>query len=138
MKKLTDDLTIKGIELSIARLGATVTFIYLERYEAKAFYLRKSNGYKWFETEKEVPQNVHDVITEEVEENEDAILDWVEEQFAKETDQVDPEVETLDILQLQKKNMADLMLIASTYEIKMEGLGKQELIYKILDEQAKA
>lgn len=136
MKQITADLKITGIDISIARLGATVTFKYLDEYEAKAWYLRRSSGNNWLESLQ--PPRIHEAITKEVEENEEEITEWIEDQFAKETDQVDPVKKTYDILQLQKMNSADLALIAYDFSIQLEGLKKQELIYAILEKQAKS
>lgn len=91
MKKITEDLQITGCDISIARMGATVTFKFLDEYEATAWYLRRSSGNQWLETVGD-DRVIHELITAEVEENEEVILSWVEEQFAKETDRVDPEI----------------------------------------------
>ena len=142
MKQITADLKITGIDISIARLGATVTFLFLERYEAKAWYLRRSSGNQWLETnDKEVPSRIHDAITAEVEENEDDILTWVEEQFANKTDQVDPVKESYDILQLQKMGNGQLIAVAEDLGVAIISAScekKQELIYAILEKQAKS
>lgn len=138
MKKITEDLKITGIDISIARLGATVTFKYLDEYEARAWYLRQSSGNQWLEFNSDVPERIHEAITLEVEENEEEILTWVEEQFAKETDQVDPEKESYNILQLQKMTEDELIIVAREFNIDIAGMGYHETMYKILEEQAKS
>jgi len=136
MKKITEDLMITGIDISIARLGATVKFKYCDEYEAKAWYLRQSSGNQWLESGDEVNTRTHDDITEEVENNEEEILSWLEEQFANETDKVDPEKVSYDFLQLQKLQGCDLAAIAHDYGVNTTEMGRQNIMYKILEKQA--
>ena len=82
MKKITDDLRIKGIEVSMLKEVATVTFNYLDEYEATALYSNRSAGNTWLETSG-LPARIHEALTLEVEENEQDIIEWVDVQFDK-------------------------------------------------------
>jgi hypothetical protein len=138
MKQITEDLTITGIDISIARLGALVKFRYLDEYDATAWYLRRSSGNQWLETSDEVNTRTHDAITTEVEDNEEDILTWVEEQFAKETDQVDPVQKSYGLIELQKMNIDKVVRIAQGLGIPLGGLTKMEVIYEVYKKQANA
>lgn len=80
MKKISDDLEITGIDISIAGLGATVDFKYLGEYVAQGYYERHSSGYRWLESVEPSKRSQMDMELC-VEEHEEAILEWVEEQF---------------------------------------------------------
>ena len=83
MKKITDYLRIKSIEISMLKQVATVIFEYLDEYKATALYAYRSSGNTWLETGDEVGPHTHNQITEEVEDNEEQIIDWVNTQFDK-------------------------------------------------------
>lgn len=56
--------------------------------------------------------------------------------FIEISQKIDDEKNALDILQLSKMSIDELLFIAKHYEIKSDGEGKQILIYKILEAQA--
>ena len=87
MKKITDDLVIAECIVSMyGKLkGAELTFMFLDRYLAKAIYYENSTGNSWFETNGE-SSKVHDSFTAEVEENEKEIIKWVNSQIKLEFD----------------------------------------------------
>jgi len=85
MKKITEDLKITGIEISMLKQVATVTFKYVDEYEASALYSYRSAGNTWLESN-DVPDQIHMAITLEVEENESEIIDWVNDQFNRTED----------------------------------------------------
>lgn len=84
-KKITDDLVITGIDISIAQLIATVKMRYLD-YEFEAVYERNASGCKSIIMDNELGDRTHLSITAEVEENEEKILKWVNKQFELERD----------------------------------------------------
>lgn len=84
MKRITDDLFITAIDISIAKLIATVKMKYLD-YEFEAIYEKNSTGNKSIIMDQEFGDRTHNAITQEVEENEKKILKWVEKQFEKES-----------------------------------------------------
>jgi hypothetical protein len=82
MKKITEDLEIISIDISKygQLLGAVVTFKFLDEYSAKALYYQNSSGNSFFETTGESGK-VHESFCEEVENNEDEIIEWVNDQI---------------------------------------------------------
>jgi len=84
MKKITEDLEITSIDvdrkskLSLKR--AIVSFRFLNQFSATAFYYENSTGYNWFETD-DLSSKVHESFVAEVEDNEEAITTWINEQI---------------------------------------------------------
>lgn len=82
-KEITADLSIVAIDISIALLGVTVTFRYLDEYEFEAYYERYSSGYRWLATE-DLPGRMDVDVDLEVEKHEYSIIEWLETQFKEE------------------------------------------------------
>lgn len=82
MKKITEDLQITGIDINMyGKLhGAEITLCFLGEYFARAMYYENSTGNSYFETTGK-SSKVHESFTEEVENNEDEIIEWVNEQI---------------------------------------------------------
>lgn len=82
MKKITEDLEITGIIISMyGKLwGAEIELKFLDTYFAKAMYFENSNSNYWFETSGKASK-IHESFSEEVEDNEDEITEWVDQQI---------------------------------------------------------
>lgn len=84
MKKINNDLSISLIDINYTNdftlMCADVMFQYMGEYVAEASYYRNGTGYRWLTTE-DLPDSLHNAITEEVEANEVAIQAFLEEQF---------------------------------------------------------
>lgn len=86
MKKINEDLEIVGIDISDYRTrdglltGAELTFKFLNQFFANALYFENSTGYSWFETN-EKSAKIHESFDEAVEDNEDEIIDYINEQI---------------------------------------------------------
>ncbi|HET6558098.1 MAG TPA: hypothetical protein VFG54_12335 [Prolixibacteraceae bacterium] len=76
-------MSIVAIDISIALLGVTVTFRYLDEYEFEAYYERYAPSFKWMSTDNLTERMSVDVELE-IEQNEKEIVEWLETQFLAE------------------------------------------------------
>lgn len=82
MKKITEDLEITSIDISMYEKlhGAEITLRFLDEYVAEAMYYENSTGYSFFKTLGN-SSKVFESFSAEVEDNENKIIKWVNEQI---------------------------------------------------------
>lgn len=82
MKKITEDLEITDIDINMygPLHGAEINLCFLGEYYARAMYFENSTGNSWFETTGKAAK-IHESFSDEVEDNENEIIEWVNEQI---------------------------------------------------------
>jgi len=85
MKQINKHLKITSVFLSTQcrRRVAEVHFVYMDQFHADAQYNEGSTGYAWIETTN-LPDSMHDAIDEEITDNAETIVDYLQEKFEKE------------------------------------------------------